>query len=287
MERCLVMCGQLWRFWHLRGHLREGSAIITGFLDDQRASAHTFGRAKALIGLAGLVYWRTLYDLARRYYEEALAIAREIGDESLEVETLYSLAYVRAIEADYDGAIRDFAQAQALYESQGNELMATWALEAIGMTETIRGRHDVAVATLDDGIHRFERLGDAFALRNAIAVESRALMHLNRLADARRQNRRVVELALSQGDITSLSASLHDAASLATLNGDLERSAILTGAGQRMVEQSGAQPPPELINRIEATPTLREKLDPDRLAQLLAEGRALSDEEAAALALSD
>ncbi len=287
MERCLLMCGQLWRFWHLRGHLREGSTITSSVLEDPRAAPRTFGRAKALIGLAGLVYWRTQYDQARRYYEEALAIAREIADEEVAVETLYSLAYVRGIEGDFDGAIGDFTDAQRLYEKQGNALMATWAQESVGMTLTIRGDHEASIPILEEVRGRFRELGDAFGLRNATSVESRALMHLDRLAEARELNKDVVRISFGEKDITSLSAALHDAASLAALNGDFERAARLTGAGQRIVDKSGAEPPPHLINRIPAMPWLERELDPERLRDLLSEGRSLTDEAATELALAD
>ena len=149
---------------------------------------------------------------------------------------------MRHIEGDSDGAWRDVEAARALYEEQGNELMATWALETMGMVATIDGRHDEAVPLLEESIARFERLGDTFGLRNAIAVMSRALMQLNRLDEARQLNRRVLELAISLRDITSISATLHDAAALFALGGDYENAARLTGAGQRIVAESGGEP---------------------------------------------
>ena len=286
MEQCLLMCGQLWRFWHLRGHLREGSAIARTSLEDPRAAAHTFSRAKALIGLAGLVYWRTEYKAARGYYEDALAIAREIGDERVAVETLYSLAYVRAIEADYDGAIRDFAEAQTLYEAQGNELGATWAFESIGMIETLRGRHEEAVEMLNEGVERFERLGDSFGVRNVKAVLLRALMHLSRIDESWALARVVLTDAVDARDTTSVSAELLDIASLCALTGDYERAAKLVGAAQRIIEESGGQAPPQLVNRIDATPSLRDHIPAEQLTQLIADGHALTEEDALELALA-
>jgi predicted ATPase/class 3 adenylate cyclase len=287
LELALFTAGRLWRFWHLRGHLREGTAVLSALLDRPDAQAGTVARAKALIGLGGLVYWQTTYSLARASYEEALSIVQATGERRLEVELLYSLAYVRAIGRDWDGATRDYRAAQALYESQGDDLMAAWAVAGVGMVETIRGEHAAAISLLEEAIRRFEALGDTFGMRNALAVETRALMHLGRLDDARRLNRRVIDLAQAQHDITSLSATLHDAGSLAALAGDLERAAILAGAAQRIVEESGGQPPPELVNRIEAMPTLEREMVPKRLADLIAEGRRLSIDEAAAIALSD
>jgi predicted ATPase/class 3 adenylate cyclase len=276
---------QLWRFWHLRGYLREGSQVLTGLLRRTEATPPTVERARALVGYAGLVYWQGNYDAARVAYEGALGIARQLGDAQLEVEVLYGLAYVRAIGGDWTAADRDFKAAAELYEQQGNELMATWALEARGMVATLSGEHLRAVQLLDESLARFERLGDSFGRRNTLSVELRALMQLGRLDQAAEFLDRVTRLANDEGDLTGISQSLHDAASLAALAGDVERAARLTGAAQRVVEESGGQPPPELVNRVDAWPMLRVQLDAARLAELLAEGRRMSNGEAIAYAL--
>ena len=174
-----------------------------------------------------------------------------------------------------------------MYEEQGDELMATWALETIGMVTTIAGRHEEAVPIITEAIARFERLGDAFGLRNALAVIARAFMHLGRLDEARVANRRALGLASSMNDVTSVSASLLDAASLFALTGRMERAAVSVGAAQKIMDDSGGQPPPQLVNRIDALPTLQQELAPERLAELMAKGRETPIDEAAALALED
>jgi hypothetical protein len=70
------------------------------------------------------------------------------------------------------------------------------------------------------------------------------------------------------------------------MDGDLELGARLTGAAQRIVDETGAQPPPSLVNRVEALPTLRQQLHTERLERLVAEGSELSIDEAVALVLS-
>jgi hypothetical protein len=92
---------------------------------------------------------------------------------------------------------------------------------------------------------------------------------------------------MAQRDLTSVSATLHDAAALFALSGDYENAARLTGAAQRIVEETGGEPPPRLINRIEALPTLQIELPATRLEELLAEGRGLPTEQAATIALTD
>ena len=90
-------------------------------------------------------------------------------------------------------------------------------------------------------------------------------MNVDRLDEAGAANRRVLELSLAEQDITSLSAALHDAASLAALSGDLATAATLTGAAERIVDESGGQPPPSLVNRIDAMPALSASLSADDL----------------------
>jgi hypothetical protein len=285
IQRCLVMCGQLWRFWHLRGHLREGTNITTAVLGEPPAAARTYGRAKALIGLAGLVYWRTNYSEARRAYEEALSIAREIGDAQLEVETLYSLAYVRFIDGDRDGSELDFREAMQLYEEQGNELMAAWSLASIGMVTTLIGKHEESLPILSDSIARFERLGDGYGLRNALAVSSRAFMHLGRIDEAWQVTRRVLSDPAVVPEWTSVSASLRDAAELFVLSGDPRSAAVVLGAADRLVEQSGGEPPQALVNRIDPLPALKEQLDSAERQRLIEQGRRLTADSAIAFVL--
>jgi len=285
IQRCLVMCGQLWRFWHLRGHLREGTNITTALLSEPGAAQRTYGRAKALIGLAGLVYWRTMYPEARTAYEEALSIARELGDEMLEVETLYSLAYVRFIDGDRDGSERAFHEALRLYEEHGDELMAAWALASIGMVTTLVGKHEESLPILRESISRYERLGDGYGLRNALAMSSRAMMHLGLVDDAWAATRRVLSDPAVIRETTSVSASLRDAAELLVMSGDPQRAAIVLGAADKLVEESGGEPPQALVNRIDPMPALREQLDHAALQRLLEQGRRMSAEEAISFAM--
>ena len=64
------------------------------------------------------------------------------------------------------------------------------------------------------------------------------------------------------------------------------RAARLTGAAERIIEDSGGQPPPELVNRIEPLPILQQALEPGALERLIGEGRRLAAEDAVSLALS-
>jgi predicted ATPase/class 3 adenylate cyclase len=286
IETALSSAGSIWRFWHVRGHLREGRSILANLLARPAAAATTPARAKGLIGMAGLAYWQSDYETARTAYEEALSIARSAADRTLEVETLYSLAYVRGIEHEWDGAIEAYREGMDLYRAMGNEVGVAWSTMGIGMITTLRGDHEQAVPLLDEAQAAFDRLKENFGYRNTISVKERALVQLGRLDEANQLNRELIELAHAAHDPTSLSTALRDQASIEALEGDFERSARLVGASDRLTETAGGQAPPELINRIEPLPVLEQRLDGATLEQLLAEGRKMTDEQAVQFALA-
>jgi predicted ATPase/class 3 adenylate cyclase len=287
VEGALAMAGSLWRFWHRRGHLREGTALLADLLSRQTASPATIERARALVGLAGLVYWQTDYGAARRHYEEALAIAQSLADRPLEVEVLYSLAYVQAIEADWDRAMRSFAEAEAIYGQLGENLSATWALMGGGMVLSLRGDNEMALPIVTDAANRFRTAGNAFGLGNTLSLLERVHMQLGRYEEARAVNSEFLWLAQQEQDPTLLTPALLDLASIEGMAGRLERAAHLLGAGGRVIDESGGQPPPQLMNRIEPLPVLRERVDSTILQGWIAAGRAMSTDEAVAYALGD
>jgi len=112
-------------------------------------------------------------------------------------------------------------------------------------------------------------------------------MHLGQLDEAKSLAREMLRDAADARDITSVSALLRDTASLFALTGDYERAAKLVAAAQRIVDESGGEPPPQLVNRVDPIPALREHLSPDELTHLLADGRALNEDAALELALRE
>ena len=281
----LEAAGSLWRFWHLRGHLREGRAQLTSLLAHPGAAEPSRARAKALIGLAGIVYWMGDYADANRHYEEALSIARTQHDRRLEAEILYSLGYVNAIRRDWEAALSALGDAQRIYEELGDPAGAASSVMASGMVESLRGRHDVARSLLRPVIETLAELGDEFSVTNAMQVLARTQLLSGDVADARDLTVKSIRIRSTQRNPTGLSAGLLDMASLEALAGRHERAARLVGAASRIVEQAGGQAPPELVNRIDPVPILEAALDRPTLGALLEEGRRMDDDAAVEYAL--
>jgi tetratricopeptide (TPR) repeat protein len=109
----LRMVCLLWRYWYVRGYLREWEEHLTTALalaSQLPLSAPLADyRAKALTGAGTLAIWRGDYPSARPFLEESLAIRRELGDKQGIAASLSNLGVITTMQGDY-------AAARALYE---------------------------------------------------------------------------------------------------------------------------------------------------------------------------
>jgi predicted ATPase/DNA-binding CsgD family transcriptional regulator len=84
------LAGALWRFWQVRGYLREGRAWLDRLLAADGAQ-QTVGRARALNATGFLTFLQGDYTAARPLLEESLAIRRALADDLGIVESLTNL----------------------------------------------------------------------------------------------------------------------------------------------------------------------------------------------------
>ncbi len=94
IELGLKLVTAVWRFWIVRGHLREGSLRLKSLLNHPKAQVKTMARAKALNVLGTLMFTIGNFDKAKVIFEESLAIARGFDDELALANILNSLGWV-------------------------------------------------------------------------------------------------------------------------------------------------------------------------------------------------
>jgi tetratricopeptide (TPR) repeat protein len=63
----------------------------------------------------GLAWWQEDIAAARGFYEEALAIERELGDPARIAEALYNQAFVAGAVGDFDAAARLLQESLELF----------------------------------------------------------------------------------------------------------------------------------------------------------------------------
>jgi tetratricopeptide (TPR) repeat protein len=141
----------LWRFWQLGGHLEEGRARLERLLALPGAAARNAVRTRALGALGGIAYWQNDYETMRSAYEEAVEIARGLGEPRLLSEAIYDLSHFPVVlEGDFDGSERLLHESLRLADPADLALTAAfgppWALwewstiSAVSRTERNRSK---------------------------------------------------------------------------------------------------------------------------------------------------
>jgi predicted ATPase/class 3 adenylate cyclase len=284
-ELALRSAGAIWRFWHLRGHLREGRRICEEVLAMPGVDAVPEARARALYALASVHYWSSDVEAARREYEQALDSARQAGANEVEAEALYALGYVLAFAKRWDQAYEAFEASGALYERIGDRLGLTLARYSKAFTFSLAGHWAEAAPGLEEVLPEFDALGEDFWRYTSRLVLGRTLQRLGQLDRADELAREGLAGAAVLGDATMRAMALRDLGAVSAMQGQHDRALRLVGASRGLEDVVGGQAPDELVNILDPIELAREAgmadLEIDRLVR---EGRSLSTESALELA---
>ena len=289
-ERASRMLFALWRFWQMRGHLREGAAWAERVL--AMPDVPPFARLKALEAAGGIAYWQAdekVIDHYRAAYE--LAVAH--GDTAARAVAAYNYSFTFSIPGlagttDNDASRRYLEESLASYRELGDRPAIGRAAWGLAITY-VNGAHD------DDDLRRGREFG-AEALRQHRALPERNLfdegwdLHVLGLAALKLDEVEVAAplfreaLALFQtlADTSGIVLMLSNIAEVARRRGDLERHDILVGAWSALSERTGVG----LANLYGATEGRATAADiPAERRPMLDRGVALSTAEAVAYAL--
>jgi non-specific serine/threonine protein kinase len=156
----LRLGASLWRFWAVRGHLREGHERLERILAMPGADQATLLRARALDGLTTLVHEISDLRAALPLAEESLAIARGLGDRVLVARTLNNVAFllIRVGESAAGQARCD--EALALNRELGDTRGIAVALQNLAVVAALRGEHDRAGALYEESLELRRLQGD-------------------------------------------------------------------------------------------------------------------------------
>ena len=269
----LRLAGTLADFWRTRGHHTEGRLRLAAALSMAVDPPPPVLR-KALSGAGLLASYQGDYRLGEAYLREALAIAREAGDEeamaanlnwlgtnaygsgdldaaeawiseSLEIRrrigdpagialALNALGGVHHFRGDLDSARAMFVESFSLKEGLGNTNGIAVALTNLGLVERDAGDPEAAARAFQEAIDIWERLGDRQRL--AVGVHNAALLDLDRgrLDEAAVQLGRAYDIASGVGDRTEMAYAMADRVRVDVERGELD------GAGQALAARCPA-----------------------------------------------
>jgi predicted ATPase/class 3 adenylate cyclase len=283
-DRAQESAGALWRFWQQRGHLAEGAALLEEILAMPSGQGPTAARAKALIGAGGMAWWRQDREAAGRFYGEALAIERELGDAARTAEALYNMAFVIAGD-DLEAAGRMLEESLALFRLAGDERGVAQVLPMLVMQDAQAGEWDRVIAGLEESVATWRRLGDRLHLAFDLVWLAFAYGRAGRRAEARSAGLECLELFGVADNPTGIGIALVDLAFLATWEGRHLEAIKLAAASEALRARIGG-PPGAIGGLLEGEPAdeARAHLPEEVAERAWEEGLAMTVDQAVALA---
>jgi len=245
--------------------------------------AYGLGDGRLLVlsrGMLGWAYrWAGELERARPLAQEAVGRARQLGDDVLLGMAL--LVHADAVGAAASGPL--YAEVLACTERSGDVWTRQNAHNNAGWAALERGDLPAARAHLEAAIRAAEAIGDPHPIPSinlglVLRTEHDLEAARSRLEEALRTSRRI-------GDKRNMACAILDLACLATDLGDWHRAAVLHGAGQALLDQTGVQWGGADRFRQESLDQARAGLGDEQAQRAYACGTALSIDEALDLAL--
>jgi predicted ATPase/DNA-binding CsgD family transcriptional regulator len=311
--------GALWRFWMMRGYLSEGfrwlvraldgyterspvrakalhgANVIAGFQNDYGSAEKLVqesleiwqslgdrrGTAYALMSLGVLADQQRDYSRSASCYEQSLELQREEGNLYGVALALSSLSVVVLYQGDAMRAAKLSQESVALFRKQGDSRGIASALTNLALALVQQGAYERASACCEESLALRQKLGDKGGSAHTLVVLGRLALGQGDYVQAALHFRRSLALRQETGEQEGIVAAVEGLAEVAGCVGQLERAARLYGAAGQIRDALGSPLSPiEHAYHERAIAALRSQLGDPSFARLLAEGQALTLEQA-------
>lgn len=226
--RALRLAGALGWFWFLRGLAGEGRSRLEAALD--AAPQPTAARARALNWAGSLARHQGDYAVALDHLNEALALARQLGDVPLVAEVLHRRGTCLYERGDYAAAQTDLETSLALCRELGDRHAAAGVLGLLGVLAHHRGDLGLARARTEESLPMHRASSDVYATSQSLAVLGRIALQQADYGLARASLLDAISLARRLGNTFGLFLALEGWAGLDAVRGRPERALRLAAA---------------------------------------------------------
>jgi predicted ATPase/transcriptional regulator with XRE-family HTH domain len=278
-EQALRLCGVLWRFWWVRGHLYEGRRWLSRAIDRSMFAPRPL-RAKALHG-AGILA-RAQGDLLRAEsaLAESLALWRELNDTAGIALALNSLGVLLFNQRDYQRAEPFFEESRLLHQLLGDQRRVAVALNNLGNIAYKQGNLQQAAERYQESLALLR--GD-HANRQTIALIQTNLAEIARLrhdyAAAVRMLYQNYTIYRELNEVEGILFCLNNLVEIAIDRQQNELAAQILGAADALYGQLGAvRSPDQAADYDRQIAAIHSRLQPEAFAIASTEGRDTSVE---------
>jgi Predicted ATPase len=164
----LRMAAVMHRFWFVRGHLYEGREWLRAAIFHPESAGRTEDRVRALNAAGSLAQEQGDYTTARGYYNEALDIRRDLGDQRGIARSLNVLGTIAQEQGNVVSARETYEEGLRI----ASELGDTWAITSLrgnlGGVARDSGDYTSARSLLEESLALETEMRDLWGIANAL-----------------------------------------------------------------------------------------------------------------------
>jgi len=260
---------------------------LAALLGHSMGMRQSSARAKALVGAALMARQSGNAATARLRAGEALALHRDLGDAWGTANSGVMLGLAVADEGDFSRAWQLFDDSAQLFRDVGDEDNALFATRLLGWMYEELGDYERARAVHEDNLGRARALANKQLEAQTLSALASLAIEQGRAPDAVSMMKDVLRIDRDSGVALQTALDLvRFARALAFAGGAGANAARLLSRAEALREEIGAGVPPYLakVNE-EALTAIRTQLDEAAFVEAWEQGRALTADDAVALAL--
>lgn len=235
--QALRLTGALWMYWDVRGYFQEGVQWCERAL--AASDAENSARAQTLCGAGGFV--ARLGDIERTITlcQEALTLARKIGDTRSAAEALLGMGFLSLYLGNTERADEMLPQALTLYQTLGDKDDLGRAQGPFAHRALMQGDYARAAELYATSLELFRQVGDLREIAGALNNLASVLKIRGELTRARAYAQEALELYAALADKHGIATSQRELGRIAHAQGDLLDAQQQLEASRALFEEMG------------------------------------------------
>jgi len=275
----------IWRFWQLRGHIREGREWLSLLLATVAPETDPAILAAAHTAAGNLAYWQADTIEGRAHYERALELDKALDDEARIADDVRNLGFVAMQEKNPKVAQQHFRDSLSRWEAIGDRFQIAEAQSSLGASAMILGDPETAGNLMRLALPVMIEFGVLPRAADTSMALSIVSGRIGDVTEAARYARQAVEIVQRLGDRSRTPIVLDAAFDVAVELGMQSDAVRIAAAAAHLRASLGGTIPSYFRDPTEPLAAARKELGDATYQQLWTDGEAFDPDAALAYAL--